>query len=254
MSEPKVSLDDFTLWTPSSVYFNELIKVKSLKDWEFERKDNYWIAESPFYEDGLDRFRDFVGQSPVWRTNSEKIFKENNPFATIHLPTWATHDVCQLLRDFFVAECGASFHNYHYEEWGNIFDRNYCKPLKRWRIPHMDWPKGIVGNLWFDGGDSTGTKLYRYKRNVNVTQMEFHYNPELPQHQKWISYADDDRADEWFNFEDSDYWEFEEIDFAPAKTGTMTLYRSNTAHDPFITPQTNFRWSHTFCCFADHVS
>ena len=162
---------------------------------------------------------------------------------------WATQNLCKLLKNFYIIEVGKNFYNYQYQEWGNIFDRNYCKPIKRWRIPHIDWPMGIVGNLWFDAGKNTGTKLYHYKRNTNATQLEFHYNKNLPQYKKWHSFKDDDRENEWFNFEDVNYWEFEEIGFAPAKSGTMTLYRSNTVHDSFITPETNFRWSHTFCCF-----
>ena len=251
MAEQITSLDDFVLWDPSSVYFDEIIKVKSIEDWNYEKRDNYWIAESPFYDDGFEKYKKFVSQSPVWRTNSEKSFIETNPFATIHLPSWATHNLCKLLKDFYSVELGIKYRNYHYEDWGNIFDRNYCKPIKRWSIPHIDWPLGIVGNLWFDSGINSGTKLYRYKRSMDGVRFEFHFNENLPQHKKWIKYKPDDRADEWFNFEDCDYWEFEEIDIAPAKTGTMTLYKSNISHMAFIPPETNFRWSHTFCFFID---
>jgi len=249
--EPITSLDDFTIWSPSSVYFEKYIRVKNINDWKYTRHDNYWVAESPFYEDGFEKFKSFVSQSPVWRTNSEQDFNENNPFATIHLPTWATENLCTLLRDFYAKEVGVNFSRYRYEEWGNIFDRKYCKPLPKWRIPHIDNARGIVGNLWFSSGDNTGTKLYRYKKETRDTQLEFHYNDSMEQHHRWNSMSDLGRVDEWYNFEECDYWDFEEIDFAPSKDGTMTIYKSNTPHDPFITPQTNFRWSHTFCCFVN---
>mgnify|MGYP003670805547 CR=1 FL=1 len=158
---------DFKICYPDANTIDSVIKVKSLEDFNAEYFDlgegiGYWIADNPFYDNGFELFKGVVKSFPIVKDNNAEGNLDPNPFDTIHLPDWTYKHICFLLRDFYLKHVQDSMYDPQIHEWGNVYYKERAKPISCWRIPHVDYPKGLVGNLWFTGHDlqDSCTKLY----------------------------------------------------------------------------------------------
>lgn len=252
------SINDFKILHPNVVNFKDYIKVKSLEDWEYEyvpidKNHGYWIADSPFYGNGFSIFRDFVSQIPMCKFNNEASLEDPNPMATIHLPIWSCKELLFLLKSFYcknVSKGNSNFIDEKYEEWGNIYDVSIVNPLDCWRLPHIDYQSGIIGNLWFTSHTKkeTGTILYKYSGKFYGNYYDFHVDTEHPMHGEWIELDKMKRTPGWKNLSDDELekWGFIKLDMIPTQEGKMTLYQANVPHSVYIEDTCNFRWSHSF--------
>jgi hypothetical protein len=252
------SINNFTILNPSIVNFKDLIKIKSLEDWEYEYVHiengyGYWIADCPFYEDGFDLYRNFVSQVPVWKLNNEEQLEDPNPMATIHLPPWAAKDIINLLKLFYCKNISNGHTNFieeKHEEWGNIYDASIVAPLDCWRLPHIDYQAGLIGNLWFTSHtkEETGTVLYKYCGKFYGNYYDFHVDTEHPLHKEWMELDKTKRTKGWKNLTDDELekWGFIKIAMIPTYEGKMTLYQANIPHSVYINDSCTFRWSHSF--------
>lgn len=240
------------------VNFKDLIKIKSLKDWECEYTElekgyGYWIADSPFYDNGFELYRDFVSQLPIWKLNNESKLEDPNPMATIHLPPWSSEDVIKLLKQFYcfhVTKESDNFIEARYEEWGNIYDASIVRPHDCWRLPHIDYQAGIIGNLWFTSHrkEETGTVLYKYLGKFYGNYYDFHVDSEHPLHKEWVELDKMRRSPGWKNLTDDELekWGFIKLDIIPTQEGKMTIYKANIPHSVYVEDSCKFRWSHSF--------
>jgi len=252
------SINDFTILKPSMVRFNDLIKIKSLDDWEYEyvsldKGIGYWIADSPFYGDGFDLYKKFVSQCPIWKLNNEDSLEDPNPMATIHLPPWAAKNIIDLLKDFYCSSLrkgDKSFIDEKHEEWGNIYDSSIVRPHDCWRLPHIDYQSGIIGNLWFTAHSKkeTGTILYKYLGKFYGNYYDFHVDDSHPLHKEWKEMDKMKRTEGWNNLSDDELekWGFVKLGMAPTYQGKMTIYEANVPHSVYIEDTCKFRWSHSF--------
>lgn len=251
------SISDFRILYPSMVNFAKIIKVKSFKDWEYEyiplsKTVGYWIADSPFYGDGFEIFKNFVLQNPIWKLNIEEQLEDPNPMSTIHLPPWSVEDVLFLLKKFYCANIlfDDILVEEKYEEWGNIYDSSIVNPIDCWRLPHIDYQSGIVGNMWFTNHDKnqTGTILYKYLGKFYGNYYDFHVDESHPLHKEWKELNTTKRSKGWKNLSDEELekWGFIKLGMAPTYQGKMTLYKANIPHSVYIDDTCKFRWSHSF--------
>lgn len=251
------SISNFNQLYPNMVNFDNIIKVKPLKDLEYEyvsldKNVGYWITESPFYDDGFDLFRSFVSQNPIWKSNTESELDDPNPMATIHLPQWSVKYLIDLVKDFYCSNIArrSSFIEEKYEEWGNIYDASIVKPLDCWRLPHIDCQAGLISNLWFTNHtkEETGTILYHYTGKFYGNYYDFHVDVNHPRHQEWKEYDKFKRSYGWKNLSDDELekWGFIKLGMAPTYEGGMTMYQANTPHSVYISDTCKFRWSHCF--------
>ncbi len=247
---------EFKKCFPDANNFKKYIKLKTLDDWKVEyikldKEIGYWIAENPFYDDGLELFKNLVSVFPIQKDNNDPENFDPNPFDTIHLPEWAYKDLCFLIRDYYLRLYRPNFFDPEIHEWGNVYRKGITRPISCWRIPHVDYHSGIVGNLWFTDHplEDSGTKLYRYHGNIYEDIYDFQVDQAHPMNEEWKNIAENpSRAEKWFNMSDQELerWGFEYVGMAPSQSNAMTLYRANVSHCAYITDNVDFRWSHTF--------
>lgn len=248
----------FKVCYPDANHFSEVIKLKKLSAWQREfvslDKDiGYWVAEHPFETDEMfDLYKNLIASFPIQKDNNHPSNFDPNPFDTIHVPEWLTRDICFLLRDLYFLEFGqASVVDPQIHEWGNVYYKNRSKPISCWRIPHIDYVHGFVGNLWFTdhSEQSSVTKIYKYHGTMSNELYDFQTDQTHPMHSEWREFSEiPKRANNWFNLSESELarWGFELLGSAPTKEKTMTLYHSGVCHNPHITEEVEFRWSHAF--------
>lgn len=251
------SIHDFKIFNPNYLDFPKEIRVKHIDDWKYEYfklTDNigYWLAESPFYDDGFEKFKSFVSQCPICHLNNEEMCDDSNPFSTIHLPHWSYSAIIDLLKQFYDREIyGNSYiHNPSQSEWGNIFDSSISKPLKWSAFPHLDYAYGIVGNMWFTNHnlEDTGTALYEYSGKIYNIHYDFMVDKSHPLYEDWQKIYNNERSSNWLTISQNELekWGFKRVGIVPTKYNGMSLYKSNVPHNPYITERCKFRWSHTF--------
>jgi len=184
-------INDFRKMSISSVYFNDEIKIKSIKNLEYEyikldKNVGYWITDCPFVDGSFIKYMEFVKSNPIWRMNNEYDLEDTNPFATIHLPDFSTRPLFNLLYQFYSSTIGYN-KDVSVNDWGNIYFKEHSRPIKRWRLPHMDYVSGLVANLWFTNHDinSTGTNLYFYKGVTHGINYDFQVNESHPLYKEW---------------------------------------------------------------------
>lgn len=250
----------FNYCWPDANHFKDLVKLKSLNKMDIERVDldhgiSYWVLNDVFKDDGFNFIKDVIGSFPIQKDNTYDDVDDSNPFDTIHLPLWAYQDVCFMLRDLYVKSLNIDYTEHDCLEWGNIFQRERSKPIKAAVLPHTDYPKGIIGNLWLDqnGSSQSGTKLYHYRDKFINGKYQFMVDSNHKLHNQYVELLNEGRADSWFNFSDKelDQWGFDYVGFAPTEVNTITVYKANVCHSPFIPDDISFRWSHTFAFVHD---
>lgn len=248
---------DFSRCYPDANQFSEVIKIKCIDDWKVEYVEldsgiGYWIADNPFYDDGLELYQDLVSKFPIVKDTNREGCKDANPFATIHLPEWCCIDIFLLMKEYF-----SEWFPGHVElsEWGNLYFKEESKPWDYFRLPHCDGPNGIVSNLWFTNHptEESGTMLYRYHGKVIQgpdRKLYFDYQADskhpLFEECKNLS-LNKKRLDTWtpLTIEEEEHWGFERVGLAPSYRGKMTIYSTEVAHTPYING-CNFRWSHAY--------
>lgn len=246
---------------PNQSNFSEHIRVKKLEDWNVEYVKlsggiGYWIADNPFYDDGMKLYRRLVRNFPIVGDTNYEECDDANPFATIHLPGWCCVDLFNLFREYF-SDHFPTFRGVDCSEWGNLYFPEDYRPWDYFRLPHMDGPDGIVGNLWFTDHKpgTTGTMLYRYHGEIlrdsvdNKMYYEHQVNPDHPrfedckdlsQHKKRLPSLMP------LTVEEETYWGFERVGLAPAIKNKITFYSTEVSHTPFIDKTVGFRWSHAY--------
>ena len=245
---------------PDANHFNQIIKVKSLNDWNIEYHDfgsniGYWIADNPFYEDGFSLYKDLVSYFPIVKDTNIEDCKDANPFATIHLPEWCCIDIFLLLKSYFETIFPAHKH-LNFSEWGNLFFRDESKPWDYFRLPHCDGPNGIVSNLWFTDHTiaNRGTILYKYHGKIihgpdNKLYFDYQADNKHPLFEEAKQFSlNKKRLESWtpLTIEEEQYWGFERLGVAPSHEGTMTIYKTDTPHSPFVSTLCDFSWSHAY--------
>lgn len=245
---------------PDKTNFNDVIKVKDLNDWhgEYIRLDcgiDYWIMESPFYDDGIDLYRNLVSQFPIVHDTNTEGCKDANPFATIHLPQWCCQGIFVLLENYF-SRYLPYYIKMDYFEWGNLYFKDQSKPYDYFRLPHCDGPNGIVSNLWFTNHSEldSGTILYKYHGKViKGPDNKLYYDYQADKNHPLFDEAKElflsrKRLGHWtpLTTDEEIYWGFERVAILPSKYGTMTVYNTEISHTPFISQNCNFRWSHAY--------
>lgn len=247
---------DFKRCYPDANTFDKVIKLKSLDNWKTEyielNKDiGYWVAENPFLDNGFEIFRELISTFPIQKDNNHPDNRDPNPFDTIHVPEWVSSKLCFLLRDFYIRHYRPNIFAPQIHEWGNVYFKDRARPISCWRIPHIDYAHGIVGNLWFTDHkkEDSVTKLYKYHGKVHEHVYDFQIDENHRMHEKWKSIAENPtRANSWFNMSDEELadWGFEYLGSAPTVEGTMVMYRSDICHVAYVSENVNFRWSHAF--------
>lgn len=239
---------------PSSVYFDDVIKLKPLEYEEIKltKKISYWNINDPFFNDGFEKFREFISCNPIWRMNNEDELEDTNPFSTIHLPTFSTNQIFNLLTLFVRKNLNINY-QLNYNDWGNLYFKDKCRPIKKWRLPHMDYVGGIVANLWLTDhlSKDSGTILYEYTGKTHGIFYDFQIDESHKLYKEWHNFGNRDRQNFWSNFSTDEalYWGFNPVGLVPSKYNCMTCYLPNISHTPFISNHIDFRWSHTFCAY-----
>jgi hypothetical protein len=249
-------MKNFKICYPDANTFNKVIKIKPIADWNAEyikldREIGYWITDDPFIGDGFEIFKDLIASFPIQKDNNHPDNMDPNPFDTIHVPTWISKDITNVIKEFYQQNNTIDIFNPQMHEWGNVYFKERAKPITCWRIPHIDYVHGIVANLWFTDHDiaDSGTKLYRYHGKMYNEIYDFQKDIRHPKHEAWRTLSTSPkRADAWFNMPDSELidWGFEYLGTAPSKKGTMTLYNTDICHLAYISNNVEFRWSHAF--------
>lgn len=241
---------------PDANNFDRIIKLKKIENWKSDYVDlgqgmGYWIAEDPFLDNGFDLIKELISKFPIQKDNSHPENPDPNPFDTIHLPEWIYKNICFFLRDFYVKKYNIAPINPQIHEWGNVYYKNTSRPVECWRIPHVDYHRGFVGNLWFTDHEENDslTKFYKYHGSIIEDVYDFQIDKNHKLHDVWRQISKNPkRADRWFNFTDEELasWNFEFIGSAPTRERTMTMYRSDICHVAYVSENVDFRWSHTF--------
>lgn len=246
----------FKFCYPDANTFKDIMKFKTLDNWNYEyiKLDGdigYWVAENPFEGNGFDLFKELISSFPVQKDNNHPDNRDPNPFDTIHLPEWVSTDLCLLIRDFYFKNVTDLVQASQIHEWGNLYFKERSRPISCWRIPHIDYVYGLVSNLWFTSHplEDSCTRIYRYHGKIHNDVYDFQIDEDHPLSAEWKTMADTPkRLDAWNNIPEEELrrWGFEWVGSAPCTEKTMTLYRANVCHNPFITENVNFRWSHSF--------
>lgn len=241
---------------PDANNFSKIIKLKKISDWKvdyfnLEHGLGYWIAEDIFTEDGFEIFKELIATFPIQKDNSHPDNRDPNPFDTIHLPMWVYKDICLSIRDFYQKKFNKFIADPQVHEWGNVYYSNRSKPITCWRIPHIDYAQGFVGNLWFTDHilSDSSTKFYKYHGEIKGDLYDFQVDKKHKMHERWRNISETPvRAEKWFNMNDNDLadWGFEYVGESPCISSTMVMYQSNISHLAFISDRVDFRWSHTF--------
>lgn len=247
---------EFTRCNPDANNFNEIIKLKMPSQWKAENIKlkygiEYWIVENPFLNDGFDLFKEVIRCFPIQKNNSAPHSLQPNPFDTIHVPEWVHKDLCLSVRDFYLQHTNTSIVDPQVHEWGNVYFADICKPIGCWRIPHIDYAHGMVGNLWFTNHNvnDSCTKVYKYHGQIYDLVYDFQVDQTHKMHEEWRSIALEPKKNEaWFNSDDKELerWGFEHLGNIPTYEKTLTMYNANVCHTPYISSNVEFRWSHTF--------
>jgi len=250
---------NFITCYPDANSFKDIIRVKSLEDWHVEYVPltdtvGYWVGDDPFYDNGFELYRDLVAMFPIVSSNNDKYCWDANPFATIHLPSWASEAIAVLIKEFYLKNISPYGNNSQINEWGNLY-RNDARPLKSYQIPHIDYQAGFIGNLWFSSHEpgTTGTNIYEYTGKYIDSAYDFQVDPTHPLHKKYK--ANLYRLDKWENFSDKDAenWGFKKLGFAPCIEGKVTMYKANQPHCPWLDDSVKFRWSHSYAFHYDPI-
>lgn len=246
----------FKICYPDANYFHKVLKFKNHTELNAKYTDlgdgiGYWIADHPFKDNGFEIFQDLIQCFPICKDNNHPDNVDPNPFDTVHLPNWCYQDICALLKDFYIANCDPQILDPQIHEWGNVYYKDRARPITCWRIPHVDYPQGLVANLWFTDHkiEDSSTKLYKYNGKILDSVYDFQVDNTHKMHNKWKEIAQTPkRADAWFNMDDEELkeWGFEYKGQAPTIKGKMTMYRANICHSAVISKNVDFRWSHAF--------
>jgi hypothetical protein len=249
-------MKNFKFCYPDANTFNSVIKLKPIADLnaeyvQLDKEIGYWITEHPFIGDGFDIFKELISTFPIQKDNNLVGNMDPNPFDTIHVPEWVSGNIARIISEFYQLHSNIPIFNSQLHEWGNVYFKDRARPIKCWRIPHIDYVHGMVANLWFTDHDvkDSGTKLYRYHGRMYNEIYDFQTDVLHPKHEEWkLMSTAPKRADAWFNIPDTELaaWGFEYLGTAPTKEGTMTMYNSNICHLAYISEQVDFRWSHAF--------
>jgi hypothetical protein len=248
---------DFKICYPDANTFNKVLKFKTLDEWNCEYVQlahgiGYWIGEHPLKDnEGFEIFKNLIAAFPIQKDNNHPDNFDPNPFDTIHVPDWVSRDFCWLVKDFYLKNVRDDTYDPQIHEWGNVFFKEKTRPITCWRIPHIDYVHGMVANLWFTSHDTkdSGTKLYHYHGNMKDEIYDFQYDETHKMHKEWRALSEQPkRADKWYDLSDEELarWGFEFVGAAPTKEGTVTMYRANICHNPYISDNVSFRWSHAF--------
>lgn len=247
---------DFKVCYPDANNFDKVLKLKSVDEWNVEYvkltdATGYWVAEQPFNGDGFEIFKNLIASFPIQKDNNHADNLDPNPFDTIHVPEWVSKRFCFLVRDFYHKNVRQDWYDPQIHEWGNVYFKEKSKPIKCWRIPHVDYTHGMVANMWFTGHDITesGTKLYNYTGRMYNEIYDFQVDESHHMHKEWRSISENPkRSNAWFNIPDDELatWGFELIGIVPNKAGTVTMYEANVPHLAYINDAVKFRWSHAF--------
>lgn len=249
----------FKICSPDANTFSDVIKVKPIDELDYEYTDlghgGYWTVNDPFYDDGFEKFKGIIKAFPIQKDNNRDGNPDPNPFDTIHVPTWVSSCICYLMRDFYVKYISGTIVEPNLFEWGNIYYKGRSRPIIAHRLPHIDNPDGLVGNLWFTDHEVSGTDLFKFNGKMIEGNYDFMVNYNHPKHPEYKAMLHKGRSEQWFNF---DYEKLEEYGFeylgrAPAKENTITIYQASMCHNAYIDIDTQFRWSHTFA-FANNRS
>jgi hypothetical protein len=256
---------EFRFCNPDANTFDQEIKLKLLEDWKVEYvsltdSTGYWIADNPFQADGFEKYKELVSTFPVSINNNADTCTDPNPFDTIHLPQWMTQGVINLIINFYKNNIEPYSANEEVHEWGNLYWKNKSKPIDAFRMAHVDYPHGIVGNLWFSDHalGTTGTNLYEYKGQVHelfgkndgnfASFYDFQVDELHPMYKRYKELSTTKRLSKWTNWTDDEAAEFGfvKVGMVPAEYSKLTMYKSSTPHCPYIEDSVDFRWSHTF--------
>jgi hypothetical protein len=247
---------EFKRCYPDANSFDKVLKLKPLSEWQTEYVRltddiGYWVAESPFYNDGLEIFKNLISTFPIQKDNNSEDNLDPNPFDTIHLPEWVYKNVCFMIRDFYIKETRPDILDPQIHEWGNVYFKNRARPISCWRIPHVDYHNGLVGNMWFTDHDikDSSTKLYKYHGRIDKTVYDFQVDKHHKMHNEWKHLAETPtRAAAWFNLDDAELarWGFEYVGQVPTRKNTVTMYKANICHSAYVSENVDFRWSHAF--------
>jgi len=248
---------DFKVCNPDANNFHKVFKFKKPYELNAEYTDlgdgiGFWIADHPFKtEEGFETFQELIKCFPIVKDNNHPDNFDPNPFDTVHLPNWVYQDICVLIRDFYIQHSNPDIFEPQIHEWGNVYYKDRARPISCWRIPHVDYPEGLVANLWFTDHDikDSSTKLYKYNGVLKDSVYDFQTDQTHPMFEKWRAMAEKPfRAPSWFNMKDEELaeWGFEYKGQAPSIKGKMTMYHANICHSAVISENVDFRWSHAF--------
>jgi hypothetical protein len=245
---------------PDANSFKEIIKIKKPDEWNVEyvpltNKVGYWIGDNPFHGDGFELYKKLINCFPVVKNNNDHYCKDPNPFATIHLPLWATKEICELIKDFYLNHINGYGKNGQINEWGNLY-RKDARPIKAFQIPHIDYEQGLIGNLWLSNNEpgTTGTNIFEYSGKFHELFYDFQVDPKHPLYEEYktLNY----RLDKWENFtdEEADKWGFKKLGTAPCIEGKIVMYKTNQPHAPYISDSVDFRWAHAYAFYCEPIS
>jgi len=248
-------IDKFNFIDPDedSYKFNFLSFSEWTSQIEYVKLSNnvgYWVGPHPFVSDAdFELFKNTISKYPICKTNNHDNCLDPNPFATIHIPGWLADPVCAYVKDFYLSNTQINVSQEVFSEWGNIYIDNVCKPIRIFRMPHIDAEYGLVSNMWFSTDqDGYGTKLYEYKGKIIDGKYDFMVDQSHKLYKWWQTTDKQARLPAWENFEEiaENHLGFECVGVAPATDKTMTMYLNSTPHTPYISKDIDFRWSHTF--------
>lgn len=253
---------NFITCYPDANSFKEIIKIKTLDDWSVEyvpltKTTGYWISDTPFYNDGFNKYKELLSYFPITKNNNDQYSRDPNPFRTIHVPNWVSEPICLLIKDFYLTYINPYYNNGQFNEWGNLH-QNDSRPIDCFRIPHIDYLQGIVGNLWLTNHDTatTGTNLYEYSGKIHGLFYDFQIDTSHKLYKEFKDKPLSHRLEQWKNFdlEEAEYWGFKLVGSAPSVEGKITMYKANVCHAPYINKVDITRWSHTFAFYHDEVT
>lgn len=247
---------EFKRCYPDANSFDKILKIKSASDWKVEyfpltNDIGYWIGEDPFYDNGIEIYKNLIASFPIQKDNNSEYTTDPNPFDTIHLPEWAYKNLCFLVRDFYLRKFKPNFTAPQIHEWGNVYFKNRSRPISCWRIPHVDYHYGMVANMWFTNHElkDSSTRLYKYHGRIYNNVYDFQVDTNHKMHNEWKSMAENPtRSDSWFNMDNQilEKWGFEFVGEVPTYKNTMSLYKANVCHVAYVSENVDFRWSHAF--------
>ena len=248
-----------TLPIPKREYENESPIFLPVSDWEFTKHSNYWVITKLFKEGGLDLYKEMAMCYPIIDRNADDGHIDHNPFQVHHMPHWFTNPISEAVREFVLREHfrqGPELQliEERLSEWGNVYIKGECHPLINSHIPHVDFThdEGFIGNLWLSEHEEreTETRLYKYRGYLDEGRYDFQLDTRHHRYKEWSDWVGDGthhvEGFQNLSSEQAYHWGFRQIDAAPCRYGTMTIYNANTPHCPFVADSVEWRWSHCF--------